>query len=721
MMTPLLGAFGKGRRLQALAAAVGAALGVLAWMGAAWAGPQGARVIRGDVKFNRTGDLTVITASNGSIINYSRFDILRQETVEFVQPSAAARCLNRILSSEPTFIDGTLRSNGIIYFVNPNGILFGRNSMVDVGGMYAAAGQITDQSFLRNVNQFVAANGSVTNYGLLRGGTLCLIGRQVGNYGSILADRGLVAMASGKDILVGKRDGHLFVQVEVSPADAAAPASGVGVHNAGSIQAPGGQAVLAAGDMFSMAVKQSGLIKARDVTVDGGPRGAVEVTGTLDASASQPGQKGGTVRVLGNEILLLGAHINASGEAGGGTVLVGGDFRGGGNVPTAAHTFVDSHTLIEADALSVGDGGKVIIWADDATYYFGALTARGGPLGGNGGLAEVSGHHYLVFDGAADLKASAGGLGSLFLDPDTNVDIDDFGGTSSNGTWSGGPPLSQWAPAGRPSKLDLVDLVTHLGSANVTVITTDALGTDPGNITLKMALNYAALANDSKLTLQARGDVDIQAGTGITPGAGTKKLSLDFQAGVGGGTGYVMINAAVDTNGGTVDMTATGGTVQLGESVTSGGGAQTYNSAVDLKATTTLSAGAGAIDFKGTVDSPATAYGLTANSTGATTFRGAVGGANALLSLTTNAGGTAVLNGGSVTTSGAQTYNDPVTLGVNTTLTGTALTLANTVNGGFTLTLNGSATTTLGGVVGGTTPPVSVTTDAAGTDRKNVV
>ena len=86
--------------------------------------------------------------------------------------------------------------------------------------------------------------------------------------------------------------------------------------------------------------------------------------------------------------------------------------------------------------------------------------------------------------------------------------------------------------------------------------------------------------------------------------------------------------------------------------------------------------------------------------------------------LTTNAGGTTALNGGTVTTTGAQTYNDAVTLGAATTLTSTgsgALTLGSTVNGAQSLTVNTAGATTLAGPIGGGTPLTSVTTDQPGT------
>src|SRR5207253_8293361 len=111
-------------------------------------------------------------------------------------------------------------------------------------------------------------------------------------------------------------------------------------------------------------------------------------------------------------------------------------------------------------------------------------------------------------------------------------------------------------------------------------------------------------------------------------------------------------------------------------------GAQTYGDPVALGANTTLtSTGSGNVTLAGTVNG---AFSLTANTGGTTTFGGAVGGSTALTSVTTDAAGTVAINGGSVVTTGAQSYGDPVTLGANNTLTSTGsgnVTLAGTVNG----------------------------------------
>src|SRR5262249_58901507 len=67
---------------------------------------------------------------------------------------------------------------------------------------------------------------------------------------------------------------------------------------------------------------------------------------------------------------------------------------------------------------------------------------------------------------------------------------------------------------------------------------------------------------------------------------------------------------------------------------------------------------------------------------------GAVGGTTDLTSLTTDAAGSTDLNGGIVKTTGAQTYNDAVTLSAATTLTSTGagnVGFAKTVDGAFSL------------------------------------
>src|SRR5690349_1134240 len=156
------------------------------------AAPQGEQVVRGTATFTRDGNTTTINAGNNAIINYNSFSIFPKETVRFVQPSASSRVLNRVTGITPSMIQGSLQANGIVYLVNPAGVYFARGSVINVGGIYAAAGHMSDSDFLGNRNHFTGLTGSVINEGTITGEKLSFLGQHVANLGSIRADNGFV-------------------------------------------------------------------------------------------------------------------------------------------------------------------------------------------------------------------------------------------------------------------------------------------------------------------------------------------------------------------------------------------------------------------------------------------------------------------------------------------------------------------------------------------------
>src|SRR5690625_5612225 len=85
-------------------------------------------------------------------------------------------------------------------------------------------------------------------------------------------------------------------------------------------------------------------------------------------------------------------------------------------MPNAWRSFVGEQTHIKANALAQGDGGRIIVWADDITRFFGSIEGKGAGENGTGGFAEVSGKELLRFDGLADMRGT-GGVGGLLLGP----------------------------------------------------------------------------------------------------------------------------------------------------------------------------------------------------------------------------------------------------------------------------------------------------------------
>ena len=121
-----------------------------------------------------------------------------------------------------------------------------------------------------------------------------------------------------------------------------------------------------------------------------------------------------------NAIRLDGTIIATSITALGGTVSVSGSIeslRGEILISSTNQTTIGQTAVIRVDAEQNGKGGKVLIWSDNHTDYFGFISARGGTLSGDGGFVEVSGKQTLNYQGLVNTLAPHGQTGTLLLDP----------------------------------------------------------------------------------------------------------------------------------------------------------------------------------------------------------------------------------------------------------------------------------------------------------------
>ena len=216
------------------------------------------------------------------------------------------------------------------------------------------------------------------------------------------------------------------------------------------------------------------------------------------------------MRVLGHFATLTDtASIDVSHNKGVGTVLIGGDYKGENpDILNAAYTSVDSGATIKADALIQGNGGKVILWGDKGTYFFGNISAQGGPQGGDGGIVEVSGK-YLNYQGMTTTYAPLGKTGTLLLDPIT-VNI-------SNGVDTGtfnACPTGTYNYVSPTTVINIANLITNLGAGGCAVtIDSSAAGAGTGTITLLNTLILPAGSHTLTLTnaTVANADILIQA------------------------------------------------------------------------------------------------------------------------------------------------------------------------------------------------------------------
>jgi filamentous hemagglutinin family protein len=274
-------------------------------LGAAYAqagGPTGGQVTAGTGSIAQAGNITTITQDSSKLsLSWTSFNIAPQETVDFLQPSASAVAINRIFGANGTQILGHLNANGQVYLINPNGILFGPGAEVNVGGLVATTLNLDDTSLAATSRSFSGNSAdSVINEGTINaapGGYVVLLGNLVSNQGVISAQLGSVALAAGSAAtLTFSNNSLVHLQVDQNLWRSLA-------ENGGVIRADGGQVLMTAGAkdaLVASVVNNTGVIEARTVdahegtiTLLGGmAAGAVEVAGTLDASAPNGGNGG---------------------------------------------------------------------------------------------------------------------------------------------------------------------------------------------------------------------------------------------------------------------------------------------------------------------------------------------------------------------------------------------------------------------------------------------
>jgi len=294
--------------------------------------------------------------------------------------------------------------------------------------------------------------------------------------------------------------------------------------------------------------------------------GSAIVAGAIDVS----GEMGGAVNVVGNQVATVGAAIDASGTNGGGTVKIGGDYKGAGSIPNARLTVIDPTTTILANGGVSGDGGKVIIWSDDTTRFYGEIAATGGTLAGNGGFVEVSGKESLTYQGTANLLAPAGAAGSLLLDPAFIRVIDDIAGS---GDLDGAlPSITAATPDAGANTVSWGQLAAAATTGSVTLEATgditfaDIVGNTP-LITTAAGNARLDLGQTGQLTIRSiNGNVSFDDPTNTIATNGGSVLVSGNNLSLGNfNTGLITLTS---TQGGNVTLNATG-TVSVGDITTS--------------------------------------------------------------------------------------------------------------------------------------------------------
>jgi filamentous hemagglutinin family protein len=266
------------------------ALGSSLWAGQALAQstlPTGGTVVQGQAGIATSGTtMTITQQTQRGVINWQTFNIGASNTVQFVQPNAQSQTLNRVTGAGASQIDGRLLANGQVLIQNANGVLFGKGAVVNVNGLLATTKNINDQQFMAGGVLDLTSTGtnaSVINEGKINAqGYVTFVGDQVRNAGTINARGGQVVLAAGDAATVALNNGQ-GVSVTLTNGSANALA-----ENSGNIRAGNNGSVLITArgkdTVLNTVINMSGVVRAGTVVADAGKTGDVVLTGKINAS-----------------------------------------------------------------------------------------------------------------------------------------------------------------------------------------------------------------------------------------------------------------------------------------------------------------------------------------------------------------------------------------------------------------------------------------------------
>ena len=378
--------------------------------------------------------MNINQSSGNAIISWNTFNIGSNATVNFNQPSSTSNTLNRVRTNDATRIYGNLNANGNIFFINPNGVLFGNGARVNVEGLVATTMNLANNDFNQqnyNFNSLTNSTSSVINYGKINSNYVALISTNVKNKGDINTKSDLALVSGDNAKLAISSDGKLSIKITESTLQNL-------IENEGSLKSENGQVLIkssAAKSLVEATIKSSsqkkkliskngviklvsntGTIEGKSIKIDAGKNGRVINSGNLDVSSDN--SKAGKIEITGKEISIhSGSNVLAKGAKGGGEILIGGDWQGKGSMQQATYTTVEKDTLIDASSTKTGDGGKIVVWSDikdknSVTKVDGTLKAKS--VDGTGGKIETSGA-ALNTDGIKVDASSQKGKGGLWL------------------------------------------------------------------------------------------------------------------------------------------------------------------------------------------------------------------------------------------------------------------------------------------------------------------
>ncbi|WNC31182.1 CHAT domain-containing protein [Thermosynechococcus sp. PKX82] len=499
---------------------------------------------------------------------FHNFNVGNGQVANFLSNPQIRNILAGVNGGNASYINGLIQitgGNSNLYLLNPAGIVFGPNARLNLpaafhastaqrvlfeGGIFDVNGQNLYQSLNGQPTGFeFLSKGLIINEGELRvgsGQTLSLMAHQVINTGTLAAPAGNIHIAAVPETgMVRVSQEGMLLSLEIPQERLPTGGAIAAVDLPSLLTGNGSQPV------NSVIQNPDGTIRlVHDPNKIPTTTNTAVISGSL--SVANPIGMGGQITITGQNIALINANLTASGQLGGGTILLGGDYLGGTTGTNRLHSsfnaqnlFINSGSVIAADAFNQGNGGTVIAWADNSTQFAGTISARGGQLSGNGGFVETSGRELLSVRGTVDASAVKGQPGTWLLDP-RNVTISNS--PTSGGSFSGSNP-DVFTPTTDDAFVVNTAIEAALNLGTSVIITTGDTGTQAGDISVLASITKTG-GGDASLTLQAANNILVA--DDIRSEEGRLNIILHADADNSGAGAIRLDSVTLITNGGNI-------------------------------------------------------------------------------------------------------------------------------------------------------------------------
>lgn len=353
--------------------------------------------------------------------SFSEFNIAEGQQVYFANPSGIERILSRVTGNNPSQILGTLGvlGNADLFFINPNGIVFGPNAQLDLRGAFIAS----------TGNSLVFSNGDSFSTIDPRPPLLTVnvpLGLQIGSSPGEIAIQGTaIALRSGRTLgLIGgnvtfAENAVVFNQpgrFEIGGLSDAGTLAISEINNQFFLQFPQG---VPRADVSLLQDSQVGVlgiggdlkVSARNITLN-----ASSLAIGITAATGAPGRQAGDLVLDATDTIRLSSEPTSS--------IFNASFPGSqgqpGNIRITAKTVsIADGGAISSDIRGVGNGGNISIQADslvvsgeDSDGFVSSISSQVGRTGiGDGGKIQVS-VRSLALSGGAQITSNVFGRGN---------------------------------------------------------------------------------------------------------------------------------------------------------------------------------------------------------------------------------------------------------------------------------------------------------------------